>query len=87
MNESDLAGVKVGVARIEERLAALTSATSRAHSDMNAKLDKLASKETADDHESRLDSLERNQSWAVRGVIGAVIMTVLGVIGITGRWH
>lgn len=76
---ADVASLRRDLADAENRISDLEK---KQTADMRAFEDKVPSIKEHNDLELRVKKMEGNQSWVIRTVIGAVIMAVLGLIGL-----
>jgi predicted nucleic acid-binding Zn-ribbon protein len=91
MSETVLSELKVMVARVEERQIALQKhldklATTEKVESLEDKIDEKATSKELVSLTERVDNLENNQTWITRIVIGAVILAVLGAIGLARKF-
>jgi hypothetical protein len=95
---SELTEIKVGIARIEEQLKAQANIIAQlapasevtslrrdvadVENDLKDLRDGVPTCKDHDDLKSRVGKLESNQSWVIRIIIGAVIVGILGLLGL-----
>ncbi len=71
--------------KLSESSAVLESKLDRAIDDIKGLSNNFASKTSVDNIEKRVKSIEDNNKWVVRVVLGIVISAILGLVVVTTR--
>ena len=82
MDRDDITDIKVAIAHTEEQIKSLSGLMSMQHKSIADKIEGLASQSMVDVMSKRLEKIESNQSWVIKGIIGTIATAIAAAIGI-----